>query len=230
MASYHVVLFTDQRSESTSLLNALDDEGVSYELQDPVVDGPALNGALSNKPDAVLVDMEAVEAGLVKTATDSCHDMGLPVITVLTATRLGQYDPSINPDDLIVHPFPSGELKARLGQVIFKNRGPQGREVLKVGDLHIDFERYEVSLAGKKVLLTYKEYQMLVLLASNPGKVYSRENLLSQVWGYDYFGGTRTVDVHVRRLRSKIENANHSFIETIWNVGYRFNLKESGSG
>ena len=99
---------------------------------------------------------------------------------------------------------------------------------MKVGDLQIDLERYEVSLEGKKVLLTYKEYQMLVLLASNPGKVYSRENLLSQVWGYDYFGGTRTVDVHVRRLRSKIENANHSFIETIWNVGYRFNLKESG--
>ena len=98
---------------------------------------------------------------------------------------------------------------------------------MKVGDLQIDLDRYEVSLEGKRVLLTYKEYQMLVLLASNPGKVYSRENLLSQVWGYDYFGGTRTVDVHVRRLRSKIENANHSFIETIWNVGYRFSLKES---
>ena len=164
-------------------------------------------------------------------ATDSCHGkLGLPGDYCADRDmRLGQYDPSINPDDLIVHPFPSGELKARLGQIIFKNRGPQGREVLKVGDLQIDLDRYEVSLEGKRVLLTYKEYQMLVLLASNPGKVYSRENLLSQVWGYDYFGGTRTVDVHVRRLRSKIENANHSFIETIWNVGYRFNLKESGA-
>ncbi len=209
------------------MLSALDDEGVSYELQDPVVDGPALNGALANKPDAILVDTEAVDAGTVRTATDACREMGLPVITVLTALRLGQYDPSINPDDLIVHPFRGGELKARLGQVIFKNRPPQGKDVLKVGDLRIDLDRYEVSLEGKRVLLTYKEYQMLVLLASNPGKVYSRENLLSQVWGYDYFGGTRTVDVHVRRLRSKIENANHSFIETIWNVGYRFSLKES---
>ena len=76
---------------------------------------------------------------------------------------------------------------------------------------------------GRKVLLTYKEYQLLVLLASTPGRVYTRDNLLSQVWGYDYFGGTRTVDVHIRRLRSKIEDASHSFIETIWNVGYRFN-------
>ena len=128
MASYHVVVFTDQTSESASLLDALGDEDVSYELQDPVVDGPVLNGALSNKPDAVLMDMETVEAGLVKTATDSCREMSLPVITVLTATRLGQYDPSINPDDLIVHPFPSGELKARLGQVIFKNRGPRAEK------------------------------------------------------------------------------------------------------
>jgi DNA-binding response OmpR family regulator len=72
------------------------------------------------------------------------------------------------------------------------------------------------------VSLTYKEFQLLVLLASNPGRVYSRENLLSQVWGYDYLGGTRTVDVHVRRLRSKIESPDRSFIETIYLVGYRF--------
>jgi DNA-binding response OmpR family regulator len=72
------------------------------------------------------------------------------------------------------------------------------------------------------VLLTFKEYQLLVLLATNPGKVYTREELLTTVWEYDYLGGTRTVDVHIRRLRSKIEDADHSFIETVRNVGYRF--------
>ena len=75
---------------------------------------------------------------------------------------------------------------------------------------------------GRRVTLTYKEFQLLALLASNPGRVYTREALLSQVWGYDYLGGTRTVDVHVRRLRSKVESPGRSFIETIWNVGYRF--------
>ena len=74
------------------------------------------------------------------------------------------------------------------------------------------------------MILTYKEYQLLVLLASSPGKVYSRESLLSQLWGYDYFGGTRTVDVHIRRLRAKIEEGGHPFIETIRNVGYRFRI------
>ena len=69
-----------------------------------------------------------------------------------------------------------------------------------------------------------------MLLASNPGRVYTREALLSQVWGYDYLGGTRTVDVHVRRLRSKIEDPDHTFVETIWNVGYRFKTSPSGGG
>ena len=70
--------------------------------------------------------------------------------------------------------------------------------------------------------LRFKEYELLLLIASSPGRVYTREALLNLVWGYDYLGGTRTVDVHVRRLRSKIEDANHSFIETVWNIGYRF--------
>ena len=77
-------------------------------------------------------------------------------------------------------------------------------------------------MKGRRIALRFKEYQLLRLLAANPGRVYSREALLSQIWGFDYFGGTRTVDVHIRRLRSKIEDADHSFIETIWNVGYRF--------
>ena len=87
----------------------------------------------------------------------------------------------------------------------------------------MDLERYDVAVSGRRVSLTYKEFQLLALLASNPGRVYTREALLSQVWGYDYLGGTRTVDVHIRRLRSKIEGPGRSYIETIWNVGYRFN-------
>ena len=93
---------------------------------------------------------------------------------------------------------------------------------MKVGDLSIDLDRYDVSVDGRRVSLTYKEFQLLVLLASNPGRVYTRDALLSQVWGYDYLGGTRTVDVHVRRLRSKVEAPGTAFVETVWNVGYRF--------
>ena len=86
----------------------------------------------------------------------------------------------------------------------------------------IDTARCEVTVAGRPVLLTFKEYELLRFLASNPGRVFSRDSLLNRVWGYDYFGGDRTVDVHVRRLRSKIEPLGYSFIETVRNIGYRF--------
>ena len=95
-------------------------------------------------------------------------------------------------------------------------------EIIKCGDLRIDLERYEVWLGRKKIGLTYKEYELLKFLASNPGKVFPRDTLLDEVWGYNYFGGTRTVDVHIRRLRSKIEDRDHAFIETVRSVGYRF--------
>ena len=114
------------------------------------------------------------------------------------------------------------KLTARVKLAMYRVNGPAGPKLLRVGDLSIDLERYEVNISGRRVALTYKEFQLLVLLASNPGRVYTREALLSQIWGYDYLGGTRTVDVHIRRLRSKVESPGHAFVETIWNVGYRF--------
>ena len=128
----------------------------------------------------------------------------------------------MNPDELILSPSTSIELGLRLKQAIYRLSGPVGDDVLRIGELAIDLERYEVTLSGRKVALTYKEFQLLALLASNPGRVYSREVLLSTLWGYDYLGGTRTVDVHIRRLRSKIEASDRVYLETIWNVGYRF--------
>ncbi len=97
-----------------------------------------------------------------------------------------------------------------------------GGPVIKSGDLIIDPVKCEVHLGGRLLALTFKEYEMLKLLAINPGKVFTREALLNEVWGYDYFGGDRTVDVHVRRLRAKVEDPVHSFIETVRNVGYKF--------
>jgi DNA-binding response OmpR family regulator len=115
-----------------------------------------------------------------------------------------------------------GELRLRIARLQDKKTPPPEAHLISAGDLVIDPERYDVYVANKPVLLTFKEYELLKLLASNPGHVYRREALLEQVWGYQYFGGTRTVDVHVRRLRSKIEDATHTFIDTVWNVGYRF--------
>ena len=100
----------------------------------------------------------------------------------------------------------------------------RGKEdtIIKAGDLAIDPIRCEVEVGGRLMALTFKEYELLKLLATNKGKVFTREALLNEIWGYDYYGGDRTVDVHIRRLRSKIEDPEHSFIDTVRNIGYKF--------
>ena len=203
------------------MLWAPEDDGLTCEVASDL--DTAMNGAGSAPPDAVLLDMDALSEDRGRKAASHCKELGVPVLAVLSSEDLGWYNPWVELDDFILHPLRRGELSARVSQAIFRTTRPQqSSNTLAVGHLLIDMERYEVRLEGKRVNLTYKEYQLLVLLASNPGRVYTRDSLLSQVWGYDYYGGTRTVDVHIRRLRSKIEDGGEAFIETIWNVGYRF--------
>ena len=148
--------------------------------------------------------------------------MGLPAIALVPEDRLGDIDLAEGVDDFILGPPRPDELVMRARLALSRTPSADEGDLLRVGDLVINRTNYEVSVKGRRVNLRFKEYELLLLIASSPGRVYTREALLNLVWGYDYLGGTRTVDVHVRRLRSKIEDANHSFIETVWNVGYRF--------
>jgi DNA-binding response OmpR family regulator len=173
-------------------------------------------------PDIVLLDAGSFSLSEAEEALQCCRDLHLPVMALVTQRELDTYDLSRSADDFALKPPNPTELMLRVQQLLRRLRGREGAETIHIDDLVIDQSRYEVTVSGHKVLLTFKEYELLRLLASNPGRVFSREELLSRVWGYEYFGGTRTVDVHVRRLRSKVEDANHVFIETVWNVGYRF--------
>ena len=172
--------------------------------------------------DAVLIDVGSVTRQCTIRVLEKARQLKKPSLLSLPKDFVEDYDYSLNPDELILSPSTSIELGLRLKQASYRLSGPFGDDVLRIGELAIDLERYEVTLSGRKVALTYKEFQLLALLASNPGRVYSREALLSTLWGYDYLGGTRTVDVHIRRLRSKIEASDRVYLETIWNVGYRF--------
>ncbi len=131
--------------------------------------------------------------------------------------------------ELVFPPLESAQTLARIDVAIARANGPRDQNIISHGELVIDQDRYEVTLSGRKVDLTYKEYELLKYLAARPGRVFSREALLRAVWDYDYFGGTRTVDVHVRRLRSKIDDMKNLFIETVWNVGYRFRSTDEDS-
>lgn len=137
-------------------------------------------------------------------------------------------------DDYITKPFNILEVKARIKAIIRrmsagrKDQEDEDSRTLENGDLHMDFENRRVSVSGKEINLTSKEFELLELLARHPGKVYSRSMLLETVWGKDYPGDVRTVDVHIRRLREKIEpNASEPlYVQTKWGVGYYFRQSE----
>ncbi len=158
----------------------------------------------------------------------TCQNINIPSLALFSTEVLTNYTQLIEADDFLVAPPDSTELTFRIRNLLWNSNGHSNLNHIQIGGLVINQEKYEVLLDHEKISLTFKEYELLRLMASSPGRVFTREGLLSQIWGYDYFGGTRTVDVHIRRLRSKIENSRHSFIETVWNVGYRF-VENSGA-
>lgn len=157
-------------------------------------------------------------SGLVHAAADA----GIPVVVILPVVSLEGISAAREEIEVCFLPCTPEEVNLRLSLAMSRHAPVESPNTIIHGELVIDCDRYEVTLRGRKVDLTYKEYELLKHLASNPGRVFSREALLRSVWEYDYFGGTRTVDVHVRRLRSKIDDVTYHFIETQWNVGYRF--------
>jgi two-component system alkaline phosphatase synthesis response regulator PhoP len=174
--------------------------------------------------DAVVVDMTTIgEDPQVRHFVEGSEDGETPpTVAILTREQLDRLDPANAPDDFVLAGASAEELCARVRQALYRRHGVDARNVLTFGDLVMDLANYTVHIAGRPVELTYKEYELLRFLATNRGRVYTRETLLNKVWGYDFYGGGRTVDVHIRRLRAKIEDRHAPFIETVRNVGYRF--------
>ena len=160
----------------------------------------------------------------VSSMLDQCKSNNISTLAIVSTDDLISLDIEMDINDFIVDPFDEEELLVRSIFSVRKSKArPTEDEHIIRGDLTINPSNYEVLINNNRINLRFKEYELLLLLASNPGRVYDRATLLNQIWGYDYFGGTRTVDVHIRRLRSKIEiNSENPYIETIWNVGYRF--------
>ncbi|HEX5265166.1 MAG TPA: response regulator transcription factor [Acidimicrobiales bacterium] len=125
-------------------------------------------------------------------------------------------------DDFICAPLRAEEVEARLKHLFWRTGRGLRPELVEYGPLVLNLETYQASVGGRALDLTYMEYELLRFLATHPGRVFTRETLLSRVWGYEYYGGARTVDVHVRRLRAKLGEENAALISTVRSVGYRF--------
>lgn len=175
------------------------------------------------RPAVLLVDMNIglTAGGFAALLRDPAVAEGTAVVAVVEPDQMALVGAGVKIDDFVLSPVDEGELRTRLSRLIFERTGQGDGHVIRHGGLAIDLERYKVTVDEEVVDLTYKEYELLRFLSSNPGKPFTREALLNQVWGYDYYGGSRTVDVHVRRIRSKIERGE-PYIETVRNVGYRF--------
>lgn len=131
-------------------------------------------------------------------------------------------------DDFCLLPFDDRELELRLRHLFWKTGGGTRPELLEYGALVLNLETYQAYIESRPLDLTYMEYELLKFLAQHPGKVFTREALLSRVWGYEYYGGARTVDVHVRRLRAKLSEEHAALIQTVRSVGYRFGQSRWG--
>ena len=176
--------------------------------------------------DAVLVDARRDLAGarslcrLIRTTGAT-----VPLIAVFTEGGLAALSSEWGVDDVVLDTIGATELEARLRLAVGRvgAEAPDAeRSVIRRGDLTIDDATYTARLRGRPLDLTFKEFELLKFLAQHPGRVFTRAQLLQEVWGYDYYGGTRTVDVHIRRLRAKLEPEHESLIGTVRHVGYKF--------
>ena len=172
----------------------------------------------------IIMELSLLNKPQISKVLELCKETNLPTLAIISPDDLMSLDTDMIITDFIVSPFLEEELITRaIFSVKRATVAPLEEDLINRGALTITPSNYEVLINNIRVHLRFKEYELLLLLASNPGRVYDRATLLNQIWGYDYFGGTRTVDVHIRRLRSKIENnSENPYIETIWNVGYRF--------
>ena len=187
-----------------------------------------LDTTAEGSPQVVLIDTSTLTGADVRHLAERCRQAKLPLIALVSESRLEDSGVLSGISDFVLMPLRPAELVARARQAMRRSLSQEDPDVIRVGELVINPTRYEVSLGGRRIDLRFKEYELLRLMASHPGRVFTREALLNEIWGYQYFGGTRTVDVHIRRLRSKIADSDHAFIETVWQVGYR--LRDPGSG
>lgn len=151
--------------------------------------------------------------------------LSVPLILVVTEGGLAAITAEWGAADLILDSAGPAEIDARIRVNIMKNRIDERSDKIHASGVVIDEASYSAKVHGRPMDLTFKEFELLRFLAQHPGRVFTREQLLSEVWGYDYFGGTRTVDVHIRRLRAKLGDLE-GLIGTVRNVGYRFNLND----
>ncbi len=225
MSNELVLVVDDEKTLVKALSFSLEKEGFQVEQ---AYDGEeALKKVFELKPDIVVLDLMLPELDGFEVCRQLRKKTDIPII-MLTA-RSEDIDKvlglELGADDYLTKPFNSRELVARIKAILRRSlaREEESKKHIKIGNMQVDLLQYRVRVDDKDINLTSKEFALLSFLAANAGNVYSREQLLEKVWGYDYYGDVRTVDVHVRHLREKIESdpGNPELLITVWGTGYK---------
>ncbi len=225
-----VLLLTNTLGASAEVLPSL------ALLQHQVKILPAEASVLVDSPlmDLIFIDARK-EFPTVKALTRllSTTGVGAPIIAITTEGGLTAFTSDWGIDDVILDTAGPAEVDARIRLAVGVFQAEltgtdSGSSEIRQGDVVIDESTYTAKIKGRSLDLTFKEFELLKYLAQHPGRVFTRAQLLQEIWGYDYFGGTRTVDVHIRRLRAKLGPEFESIIGTVRNVGYRFTLQQNG--
>ncbi|HMO95171.1 MAG TPA: response regulator transcription factor [Tepidiformaceae bacterium] len=179
------------------------------------------NDDLSTNADVVVLDLRDIPPAAFNILSSSYAETGVILLAVVASEQFERISVDLPIDDFVLLSAPPEELARRIERALWRKHGVDSENFVRCGALTIDLSNYRVTVDEEPLVMTFKEYELLRFLAMNAGRVFTREQLLNRVWGYDYFGGARTVDVHIRRIRAKIEIHGHAFIETVRNVGYR---------
>jgi DNA-binding response OmpR family regulator len=171
---------------------------------------------------AAVVEVTSDLGRSLSLAAKITDEFSLPVLLLIDRTMTADIAGETGFTDFVLSPVDRTELRIRLGRLHSNSPSIADEDIIRFRDLELNTATYQATVAGNPRDLTFMEYELLRFLVENPGRVWSRDQILSRVWGYDYFGGSRTVDVHVRRLRAKLGEERSSWITTVRSVGYRF--------
>ena len=222
----HILVVSQDEAYSGTLIDLLRDEGYTVSLSVSVE--TAVEQLHAQKLDVLVVDIDSFEEegiGIYKQLHQERGAGDLSCIIVVSVECMKTVEFSLAFDDFIVKGGDLQEVPLRIKQFLWRHSRLDTKNVIKVDNLVIDLRSYEVTINGKRVYLTYKEYELLKFLVLNRGQVFTREVLLDRVWGYDNYAGTRTVDIHIQRLRTKLALKSDSYIQTVRNVGYSFSAE-----
>lgn len=214
----HLLVLTDRPGGGKSLLPAV--EYLDHTLQDAPLASASLQGV--SACDVIVVDgTQDLRGAAGACRAASLHELDRPVLVVMGEGGLAALKVSWGFDDWLLPGAQPAEIETRLRLVVERAAAERPQRAASVGDLVVDEDSYQVRLRGQPLDLTFKEFELLKTLANATGRVFTRELLLQDVWGYDYFGGSRTVDVHIRRLRAKLGPEYEQMIVTVRGVGYK---------